>query len=311
MAKHGFDYATGAAACALRPGRFADNVDRARRVLLECLRKRWWGTRERPVPLAQTRFPHAGLLVDTQTIEVNKPKARFEEAKAYWDRKNKIYGLKKEVAVRAAAPHYCMFTQKGRVASVHDYTIIKETFETYLEYLRKTDDERNALPADRASRFWAAVLDKAYVGPAGDTPNFRRITPVRNAVAVTDAQPNAAVNPIRVPVEQFFGRMWKAWGVLRHPYRFDHATSTMTMTSSVCSRTNSSLRRHSTMTTTASTHSSSRCGPRRVWLVRRSGAPLSRPTAPISTPVLCLGRSMPNYTTKSVSLLQLRSQLTG
>lgn len=223
LMKHGFDFATGATVCALKPGRYADNVHRARGVLLECLRERWWRTRERPTPLVQTRFPHAGLLVDTQTVECFRPKARFEEAKAYWDGKNKIYGLKKEVAVRAAAPHYCMFSQRARVASVHDYSINKETYETYLEYLRKTDDERNALPADRESRFWAAVLDKAYVGPASDTPHFRRITPIKNPTTVADSQHNAAVNPIRVPVEQYFGRMWKAWGALRHPYRFDHA----------------------------------------------------------------------------------------
>ncbi len=56
-----------------------------------------------------------------------RPKGRFEEAKIYWDEKNAIYALKKECAVLAAKPHYCIFIQKGQVGSKHDYKIFKVT----------------------------------------------------------------------------------------------------------------------------------------------------------------------------------------
>jgi hypothetical protein len=223
-ARHDFDYATGARLCGITEGRFEDDVARARGVLLRCLRAKWWAPPPRPAPLVGTTFPHVALLIHTNTIETFRPKAPFEEAKVMWDGKNHIYGLKKEVGVAARAPHYCLFTQPARVASVHDYSIIKETCESYTEYLLKTPDERAALVGDREHRFWAALLDKAYVGPAQDTPNLRRIVPVKRPVTVADEQHNHNVNALRAPIEQFFGRLWQCWAVLRHAYRLSHTT---------------------------------------------------------------------------------------
>ena len=46
-------------------------------------------------------------------MEVYCLKTRFEEAKVYFDGENKIYGLKKEVAVLAQKPHFALSFQNA------------------------------------------------------------------------------------------------------------------------------------------------------------------------------------------------------
>ena len=214
-AKFALEYKLGARLSGMKAGRYEEDVDRGRRVLLAGLKERWWDSRQRPVPLTGTIFPHVGILIDTQTTETFRPKVLFSEAKIYWDEKNHVYGIKKEVGVMAHEPHYCLFTQPGVPGSVHDYARHKEIYDTYLPYLEKTPEERFALPADQANAYWAGAFDKGYIGPASDTPHLRRITPVKKAVTHHEQEHNHAVNRIRVPVEQFFGRMWKSWKILR------------------------------------------------------------------------------------------------
>jgi hypothetical protein len=79
---------------------------------------------------------------------VYRPNARFEEAKIYFDGKNKKYAIKKECAIRTKPPYYCLFTQRGYVGSTHDYTILKDTYQSYLRYLIKSQEERRLIPAD-------------------------------------------------------------------------------------------------------------------------------------------------------------------
>ena len=79
----------------------------------------------RPQPLNSTSYPHIALCVDTTSQEVYRPKGRFEEVKSYWDEKNHIYALKKQVAVLAHEPHYAMFVSPGVIGSQHDYTTFK------------------------------------------------------------------------------------------------------------------------------------------------------------------------------------------
>ena len=80
-------------------------------------------------------------------------------------RKNNIYGIKKEVAIMAQPPYYCLFAQKGHIGSIHDFQIlkvnfiyqifefkfieIKKTHESYHEYLVKTPEEMEMVPQDR------------------------------------------------------------------------------------------------------------------------------------------------------------------
>lgn len=217
--KH-FDQVAGA--LGIPSSRFQDNLARVRPVLLATLCSRWLDPRVRPQPLVGTNHPEIALLIDTHTTETFRPKAPFEEAKAYRDEKNHIYGVKNEVAVSAHAPHYCLFASPRAVASVHDFPYHKRYFEQYLPYLLKTPAEHHALPNDVQNRFWAVCCDKGYIGPADETPGERRIMPKKGHVTQEERAANAEINRIRVPVEQFFGRLLSSWGILRGVYRWDH-----------------------------------------------------------------------------------------
>jgi hypothetical protein len=70
-------------------------IARIRPILHSTLSERWLEQKKRPVPLLTTNYPYIGLLVDSMSIEVFRPKGRFEEAKVYWDAKNCMYALKK------------------------------------------------------------------------------------------------------------------------------------------------------------------------------------------------------------------------
>src|SRR5690349_2381551 len=58
-------------------------LERARIALNRTLKKRWWTDRIRPTPLEDTLFPWIGLIVDSTSVEVFHPTARFEEAQTY------------------------------------------------------------------------------------------------------------------------------------------------------------------------------------------------------------------------------------
>jgi hypothetical protein len=192
-------------------------------VLLATLRARWWAPRRRPSPVADSTWPHVALLVDTNTTETFRPRARFDEAKIYWDAHNHVYGIKKEVAVTATPPYYCMFTHKGVVGSMHDYDEHKRLAPSYHEYLLKTPEEAHLLRADAAERFWAIMADAAYIGPAADTAPIRRVTPLRGNMLAHDARVNQEVARRRNPIEWVVGRLWRSWSILRNVYRWDHA----------------------------------------------------------------------------------------
>lgn len=219
----GKDFDKLASAVGLPCSRFQDNVARARPIVLAALCQRWLSPRRRPLSLVGTNYPEIALLIDCHTTEGFRPKAPFEEAKIYWDGKNHIYGFKNEVGVTASPPHYCLFAAPHTVPSVHDYQYHKRFFEQYLPYLLKTPADHHALPHDVQHRFWAVCGDKGYIGPETDTPDERRITPKKGQLTQAERVENTAINRIRVPVEQFFGRLMASWGILHGVYRWDHA----------------------------------------------------------------------------------------
>jgi len=142
------------------------------------------------------RYRHVALLGDSTSLEVYRP-GRFEEAKAYWDGKNGIYALKKEVCVMASPPHFAMFASKAFLGSTHDYSHHKSNYREYLPYLKKTAQEKRALTEDNQHDFWAMVLDKGYIGPPQDTPHLRRITPFKPAGTTREKEVNQVANKIR------------------------------------------------------------------------------------------------------------------
>jgi hypothetical protein len=132
-------------------------IARIRPILHSTLSERWLEQKKRPVPLLTTNYPYIGLLVDSMSIEVFRPKGCFEEIKVYWDVKHGI--CPQEVGILAAEPHYARFFQKACVGSTHDYEMHKREYHLYEEYLLKTTDERNAIPNDPDPR-WAILMDK-------------------------------------------------------------------------------------------------------------------------------------------------------
>jgi hypothetical protein len=199
-------------------------ISRARIALNEALSSKWLEKRGRPVPLADNQFSHVALLIDATTFPTYRPTGRFEETKHYWDGKNKLYGLKKEVAVSAVAPHVAVFISKGFVASIHDYEFFKKNCKVYETFLRKTPDERRQLTMDSQNSHWGVMVDKGYTGPPEDTPYVRRIFPVKGRyLRPQQVENNLRISRTRVKVEMFFGRLKKSWAITRQPYRFDHS----------------------------------------------------------------------------------------
>ena len=141
--------------------------------------------------------------MDTISVEVFRPRAEFNEAKAYFDAKNKIYALKKEVAVRAVAPHYALFSQQSCLGSEHDYSIFKKNSNKYFEYLLKTDEEKEEYDIDENANSWAILGDKAYKGPLSDTPGIRRVFLKTNPTLPAEKAENKKLSRVRCPVERF------------------------------------------------------------------------------------------------------------
>lgn len=219
--KLGFSYEELAVFTHLPKTTLVSALERIHPMLLQVLRKRW-ENKPRPAPLFGTNFPHIGLLVDSTSMEVYRPKTRFEEAKAYWDSKNGIYALKKEVAVMARAPYYALFAQKGEVGSNHDYAIFKKTFNSYSTYLQKQNGEKYLIPSDVQNQLWSILGDKAYTGPGSDTPSVRRIFINKNPTSMSEISRNEELSKIRVHIECWFGRLKKLWKFAREVYKLDH-----------------------------------------------------------------------------------------
>jgi hypothetical protein len=133
------------------------------------------------------------LLIDNHIIQCLRSKDKFTEAKTYFDRKNKIYSLKSEVAVDVVSFHYCR-VQDHEHRSKHDYQTLKTIFTSYLGYLLKQPDEAVKLPGDAGSHYWASILDKGYIGPPDDTPDFCCITSVRTPTIPVAVQHNEDIS---------------------------------------------------------------------------------------------------------------------
>lgn len=209
-----------------KPTAVRNALDRMQGVLNQVLRQRWWSDRQRPQPLIDTHWPYVALLIDVNSIEVFRPTGRFEDAKTYWDAKNFMYALKFEVAVLAAEPHYGLFCFSGKVGSMHDFKVHQANCNSDVNeittYLQKTQEELAQIPTDRNNRSWALLGDKAYDAEATYTPHERRISIKKHPTTTVESGNNAEKSRLRVPIEGFFGRMWKLWVLLRKPYPYDH-----------------------------------------------------------------------------------------
>lgn len=220
--KTGMNYATLSKLVGLKgTSRIEDNINRVRGHLIHTLSAKWWTNRRRPRFFDDNRFPMVGLIVDAHTIQICPPKMNHRDAKVYFDGKNRVYGFKTEVAVMRQPPHYCLFVSDSVPASKHDYELHKEICHQYLDYLHLTEEEHAHVNNDPNRQFWPILADKGYTGPAEDTHPIKRIVPYKNAFLNEQVQFNAALNPIRVVVEQFFGRCTTLFATTAKPWRWD------------------------------------------------------------------------------------------
>jgi len=67
----------------------------------------------------------------------------------------------------------------------------------------KTPHEQSFMPQDIHKLKWAIVEDKGYVGPPSDTPNERRVVPIRPARLHHEIDFNNRISQFRVPIEKF------------------------------------------------------------------------------------------------------------
>jgi hypothetical protein len=162
-AKSGLDYSILAKLLGLKESRCENDVRRMRPLLHAT--DTWFTHRAHPTIVEESLYPHVALLIDNLIIQCFRSKDKFTETKTYFDRKNKIYGLKSEVAVDVVSLHYCRFVQSHEHGSKHDYQTLKTTFTSYLGYLLKQPDEAVKLPGDAGSHYWASVVVKMYPHP--------------------------------------------------------------------------------------------------------------------------------------------------
>ena len=66
------------------------------------------------------------------------------------------------------------------------------------------------------------LFDSVYTGPDSDTPRLRRLFIPKNPRTMTELADYEVCAKLRVPVEQFFGRLTKLWDILSGVFCFDH-----------------------------------------------------------------------------------------
>lgn len=202
--------------------RLEDCLNRVRPALHTALRSRWWDNRRRPVRRDNAVSPLVALIVDGHTTPICQPKLPYEDAKAFWDGKNKIYGLKTEIAIAARSPHYCLFTCPAVPASKHDYELHREIYRQYVPYLRMTPEEMIRNQAQAEFSYWQIMGDKGYVGQADDTHPIERVVPKKGLLNEAERQRNILINRERVVVEQYLGRLCRLWSTMGRGWRWDH-----------------------------------------------------------------------------------------
>ena len=195
-------------------------IERTRGILLATLRKKFLTELPHPKPPILPGFTNVGILLDSTSIEVCRHRTDFFNSKVFWDTKNHMYARKKEVAVSPQPPYMALFIRKSEPGSVHDFAMFKEASDRYKPYLQKTPTERE-LNLD-GPETWQICADKGYVG---DAPGISFLVPFKESANITNAQRafNANLAKIRVPVEQFFGRLKSSWKLFGARYRLDHA----------------------------------------------------------------------------------------
>jgi hypothetical protein len=196
-------------------------INRVRHLVHLVLSEKYTNNRKRPQPFENATFPYVALGFDHTTFEIQKPVGKFRENKVYFDKKNKIYGMKKGIAIQSNSPNYALFITNAIPGSVHDSQDLKHNCHTMLPYLRKTADEVNLIPHDADHPYWGVSLDKGYIGDSSETVNLRKSIPYKKPSTPVQITHNSEWSKVHNPMERFFGRMKKIWRITSRTYKND------------------------------------------------------------------------------------------
>ena len=194
-------------------------IAKYREIFNKFLKNEWIEKKQRPLK-NDTKFQYVGLNFDHTSIEIYKPHLEFNSAKRFYDGKNKIYALKKGVAILPTLG-YAVFIFNSINGSVSDYQDFKENYIQLAEYLRKTENERITSRSIDDHISWYITVDKGYIGDEiVDTPGIRKLIPFKTPQGITENQHNNDVYSIHL-IERFFGRMKSLWKITSSVYRND------------------------------------------------------------------------------------------
>jgi hypothetical protein len=170
-------------------------------------------------------YPYALYATDVKFQQAYRPSGRFNEQKAYFSAKYKLYGFKLECSV--ALPDVAVDLSRHSPGSASDLTLLLGRTQIHRHMLRKEPQaaaEIDSEPTDFPNS-WAMLVDKGYQGA------FRVLCvlqpkkqPRGGFLSVEDITRNRAVSSDRVIVENYFGRVCRLWNAMYLTYRWSEAS---------------------------------------------------------------------------------------
>jgi len=143
-----------------------------------------------------------------------KPTGNWAESKRFYDTKNGIYGLKKEIGITSNPPYLALFFQDGEAAAQHDFLIHQKYTNIYNKYLKITNQDIEKDESLKTREYWDLLGDKGYQGNVAGQ-KYTKITPMKIYSTSKNLQESQSENKkkarVRVFVECFFGRIYQNW----------------------------------------------------------------------------------------------------
>ena len=150
-------------------------------------------------------FGWCSIIIDSTTIPAHNPSGTFGESMVLFDGKNRMYGFKYEVGILNTDKPVAVMISSHFPGSVHDLTLHR-SFETiYKNDMRVNENQRSFLPLEmRNQEFFGFLADMGYIS----SENLIKVyTPFKgNTLTPNQSRFNALLVPVRVQIENFFGR---------------------------------------------------------------------------------------------------------
>ncbi|KAH7818711.1 uncharacterized protein MONOS_2147 [Monocercomonoides exilis] len=130
----------------------------------------------RPPKFISEDFPSVALLVDATTVRCSVPVGDFDDARQLFDGHHNSYSMKFEVAVSAWPPFKALFVSDSVPGGFHDVSLFRSGKHRYIEYLKKTEEEKIGNSVHDQNDSWSIMADKGYQGHFID---INVITPIK------------------------------------------------------------------------------------------------------------------------------------